>query len=382
MPAPLDSAEKDAVVVTPPRLAKVVRAVFRAAGAREDEAKAIADNLTESTLKGHDSHGVVRVPRYLLALRRGHVFLGRRVRAVVNEECFALLDGDFGFGQTLGPQAVRIGMEKAHKNGVSMIALRRSGHLGRIGAWAETACERGLASVHFVNVNNSMLVAPYGAAERRISTSPFCVGIPGKRGDHFCLDFATSHSAEGKILMSLKRRRPAPPGALVDDQGKPTLDPIALYGEILSGEVPDPRAGRGAMRAFGEHKGSGLAIACEILAGILTGSGAGGRGKRVWNGMLSFYFDPARLDDHGTSGTAMRDLAEDIRSARASDSAHPVMLPGDMEKRIAAERRRNGIPLPREVWENILEEGEKHGLPREEARQKRGRARAPSQSPA
>lgn len=367
MPPPLDFGADDAVVVAPERLAATVSSVFRAAGASKEEAEGIADNLTESTLKGHDSHGVVRVPRYLLALRRGQVFFGRRARPVVDEECFALLDGEFGFGQTLGPQAVRAGVEKARKNGVAMVALRRAGHLGRIGAWAEAACEFGIASVHFVNVNNSMIVAPFGAAERRISTAPFCVGVPAEDGGHFCLDFATSHSAEGKILMSLKKKRPAPLGALVDELGGPTLDPAALYGETPPGSVPDPRGGRGAMRTMGGHKGSGLAIACELLAGILTGSGASGRegrGGHVWNGMLSFYFDPARLDDGGAGDSAMRTFIDDIRAARPSDLSRPVLSPGDMERRVAAERKRNGIPLPPEVWENILEEGEKLGLPR------------------
>ena len=367
MPPPPEADGDGAVVVAPERLAATVAAIFRAAGASAEEAKAIADNLTEATLKGHDSHGVVRVPRYLLALRRGQVFFGGRARAVVDEECFALLDGEFGFGQTLGPQAVRMGVDKARKCGVAMVALRRAGHLGRIGAWAEMACESGIASVHFANVNNSMIVAPFGASERRLSTAPFCVGVPGGDGDHFCLDFATSRAAEGKILMSLKTGRPAPPGALVDERGRPTSDPAALYGEIPPGAVPDPHNGLGAMRAMGEHKGSGLAIACEILAGVLTGSGAGGEAGHVWNGMLSFYFDPARLDDAGTGGSAMRALVGGVRAARPSDPSRPVMLPGDPERRVAAERTRNGIPLPREVWENILEEGENLGLPREQA---------------
>ena len=363
MPPSPESGGDGAVVVSPGRLAATVAAVFRAAGASEGEAGAIADNLTEATLKGHDSHGVIRVPRYLLALRRGEVKLGGRVRAVVDEDCFALLDGGFGFGQTLAPQAVRAGVEKARKKGAAMIALRRAGHLGRIGAWAEAACAAGIASVHFVNVNNSMIVAPFGAAERRISTAPFCVGVPGGDGDHFCLDFATSHSAEGKILMAMKKGRPAPPGSLVDGRGRPTSDPAALYGEVAPDGVPDPRRGRGAMRAMGGHKGSGLAVACELLAGVLTGSGAGGRGGHVWNGMLSFYFDPARLDDQGRGDAAMRALLGDIRAARPSDPSCPVLSPGDMERRIAAERTRDGVPLPREVWENILEEGAKLGLP-------------------
>ena len=359
-PKPTDDAP---AVVAAERLAETVAAVFRAAGGGENEAKAIADNLTESTLKGHDSHGVVRVPRYLRALERRQVFFGKRPRTIAESECFALLDGDFGFGQTLGGDAVRIGIAKARESGVAMIALRRAGHLGRIGAWAEAACEAGMASVHFVNVNNSMIVAPFGAAERRLSTAPFCVGVPDLDGAHFCLDFATSHSAEGKVLVALKKGAPAPAGALIDSRGRPTSDPAALYGEVPAGTVPNPRGGPGAMRTMGAHKGSGLAIACELLAGILTGSGAAARGEHVWNGMLSFYFDPVRLDDSGGGSlSAARALLDDIRAARPSDPDSSVLVPGDPERRTVSERIRNGILLPREVWENILDEGEKLGL--------------------
>ena len=90
----------------------------------------------------------------------------------------AVVDGLHGFGQTVTPQAVAIGIEKCKAMGLSMVALRNAGHIGRVGDWAEMAAEAGLVSVHFVNASGSVLVAPFGGTERRLSTAPFCVGVP------------------------------------------------------------------------------------------------------------------------------------------------------------------------------------------------------------
>ncbi|MEO0362174.1 MAG: Ldh family oxidoreductase, partial [Pseudomonadota bacterium] len=232
-----------------------IAAIFAAAGAERTEAQAIAGNLVMANLSGHDSHGVVRTPRYLMNQRAGQMVFGGRIETVVDGGVFALFDGGLGFGQIVGEQATAEGIARAKAHGVSVVALRRAGHLGRIGEWAERAIAEGLASIHFVNVANSMLVAPFGAAERRISTAPVAVGVPNPGGDDFVLDFATSKSAEGKVLVAMKGGKPPPAGSLIDADGSPSEDPRALYGETPAGAVPNPRLGPGALAAMGDHKG-------------------------------------------------------------------------------------------------------------------------------
>ena len=354
--------------VSPDGLAALLARIFSAAGGSEEEARRIGTNLVEANLAGHDSHGVVRTQRYVEWAGRGAVRFGQSITAAIDGGAFALLEGHRGFGQSLGGQAVEIGLAKAREHGVSVIALRNAGHLGRIGAWAEMACEAGFVSIHFVNVKNSLLVAPFGGAGRRMSTAPVCVGVPNRTqgtADDFILDFATSRIAEGKALVALKGGKPAPPDALIDGEGLPTGDPRALYGDIDRDAVADPRAGPGALAAMGDHKGSGLGLACELLAGALTGSGAAGDGSDIHNGMLSIYLDPARFDDgHGWSG-AVRDYIAFVRGCAPAKGTASVLIPGDPERARRAERRRSGLPLAAGVWESILLTGETLGLNRE-----------------
>jgi len=336
--------------------------IFTAAAASPEEALAISENLVNSNLSGHDSHGVVRIPRYLMWERTDNLKFGQQADIAADGDAFAIIDGNKGFGQVVGKQAVDIGINKAKQNGIAIIALRRAGHLGRIGRWAEEACANGLVSIHFVNVAQSNLVAPFGAADRRISTAPVTIGVPNAGGDDFVLDFATSKVAEGKVMVALRGGKPVPEGALIDGDGKPTIDPTAMYGDLKPGDVADPRAGAGALLTMGDHKGSGLALACELLAGALTGSGTTGPGKQTHNGMFSVYFKPEILDDGHGFASGVKDYIDFVKSARPRDPEQPVMIPGDPERKARAERSANGFEIPAAAWNSILDAGEALGL--------------------
>ena len=339
--------------------------IFERAGASAAESEAISANLVNSNLSGHDSHGVVRIPRYLMWERTDNLKFGQSAEVVAEGGNFALIDGNKGFGQVVGREAVDIGIEKARADGIAIVALRRAGHLGRIGYWAERACDAGLVSIHFTNVSQSMLVAPFGAADRRVSTAPVTIGVLNPGGDDFILDFATSKVAEGKVMVALRGGKPVPEGALIDGNGQPTTDPHALYGDLQPGQVADPRAGAGALVTFGEHKGSGLALACELLAGALTGSGTTGPGTKTHNGMFSVYLKPELIDDGHGFAASVSDYIDYVRSARPRDPDAPVMIPGDPERKARAERTVNGFDIAAAAWNSILDAGENIGLSRE-----------------
>jgi hydroxycarboxylate dehydrogenase B len=357
-------ADKD-IRVGAEGLTRMLTAIFAAAGASADEAGAIAGNLVDANLTGHDSHGVIRTQRYLHWQAEGTLVFGKSVEIVSEAPGFALLDGGHGFGQVIGPQAVDIGIEKARAHGFALTGLRRAGHLGRIGALAERAIDAGLVSIHFVNVANSVLVAPFGGAGRRMSTAPVCIGVPNADGD-FLLDFATSHVAEGKVLVARKSGKQAPPGSLIGPDGTDSRDPDMLYGPAVAGMVDNPRNGPGALAPMGDHKGSGLALACELLAGALTGSGAAmGGSERSHNGMLSIYLDPGLMDDGHGWAVAVAAYIDHVRGCKPVDNFVPVMTPGDPERARRAERLAAGLPLAPDVWESLLAAGESKGLGRE-----------------
>lgn len=345
------------------RLQSLVRDIFRAEGCADAESELIALYLVRSNLAGHDSHGVIRVPRYVGWLREGVLVANQTPVLVSESEAFAVLDAGYGFGQTAGPEAVDLGIRKALQNGVAIVALRHSGHLGRIGEWAERAAQAGLVSVHFVNVAGSVLVAPFGAAERRFSTAPFAIGYPVPDSEPIVLDFATSAVAEGKVLVASQGGKPLPEGSLIAPDGTLGTDPSLLYGPLEGTTARDARFGPGAIRAFGEHKGSGLALMCEVLAGALTGSGCCGPGPRQFcNGMLSIYMSPQVFGSQDTFAAETRSYVEYFKSARPATSGGEVLLPGEPERRTRAQRLAAGIPLTDEVWAAIAAVARERGV--------------------
>lgn len=346
----------------------LVTKTFEKLGCNLGEADRIGSRLAGANLRGHDSHGVIRVPRYAQWLEEGKQVANVTVDVTLDTEVLAVIDGKFGFGQSVGEQAVDIGIQKAARHGVAITALKNAGHLGRIGDWAERAAEAGLVSLHMVNVRGSLLVAPFGGIDRRMSTSPLCAGIPLDGGaDPIVLDMATSVVAEGKALVALKGGKALPDNAIISGTGEITGDPRPLYGDVPPGQFPDPSKGPGALRAFGDHKGSGLNFLMEMMAGALTGSGCAGAlnepVRPFCNGMFSLYLSPEAFGHSDDSFVReVRSYVEFVKSARPTDPGGEVLVPGEKERQTMAERLETGLPLAPEAWSDIVATARKAGL--------------------
>ncbi|MEM8853404.1 MAG: Ldh family oxidoreductase [Pseudomonadota bacterium] len=350
------------VLLDPPKVTEVLRAIMAAVGCTDEEADAVATHLVDASLTGHDSHGVTRIVRYHHWIGEGVINPGTALKRLIDTPSFVQLDGCHGVGQWLANQATAMGIARAKAHGVALVAMRGAGHIGRLGAYGEAAAREGIVSIQFANVAGSNLVAPFGAAERRISTAPVAIAVPNSDGEDFILDFATSYVAEGKALVAAKGGRPLPMGALVDAEGCLSDDPVALYGASIATDLPNPREGEGALRTMGEHKGSGLALACELLAGALTGNGTNAEKRPFGNGWFAVLCDPARLDDGGLGNEVGRYI-DWVTSARAGDGVDKVRIPGDVERESRAHRRRHGLPLSPSVLDAILAIAANHEIP-------------------
>ena len=347
---------------------ELITDIFKAKSCNNYEAKTIAERLCGSNLKGHDSHGIVRVPRYVLWMEWGWVFPNIKPELIVDSGALALIDAKQGFGQIAGEFAVDEGINRAKLHGVSVVGLKNSGHLGRIGDWSERAADAGLVSLHFVNVRGSLLVAPFGGSDRRGSTSPLSIGVPSKDTDHIILDMATSTVAEGKVMVAQKGGKPLPAGALIDSNGNLTINPEVMYGKINENEVPNSEHGTGAITAFGLHKGSGINFMMEILGGALTGSGVSAgiddKEKRKFaNGMLSLYVKVDNMVNFEYFLNEVRSYADFVRSSPPANKNEKVLIPGDKEISTYKDRLANGLPVAPIVWQNIKQTAKDLNIP-------------------
>ncbi|MBC8058589.1 MAG: malate/lactate/ureidoglycolate dehydrogenase [Rhizobiales bacterium] len=328
-------------------LRAAVRELMLGFGSTPREIELVADNLIEANLTGHDSHGIGMLPRYANAFLDGGLTANAHVTTRLDSGTLLALDGNAGFGQVIGFEAMALGIARAKVHGSCIVALANSHHLCRIGAWAEMAVAEGLVSMHFVNVISRPIVAPWGGRDARFGTNPFAVGIPVAGRDPVILDLATSVVAQGKTRVAHNKGERLAPGLLLDDRGEPTTDP--KFGVI------EPL---GALRTFGEHKGFGLALVCELLGGALAGGltahGAADGRQRVLNGMLTVLFDPARLGESAVYSAEMQAFLDWVVASPPQAGTDRVRVAGEPERESRARRLAEGIPVDATTWSDLL----------------------------
>ena len=338
---------------TADRLKSTSRDIFVAAGARSEDARIVADALVNANLAGHDSHGVMRIPSYVRWMEKGDVNVKAEFRVVMEADAFAVIDGDWGFGQVMARKAMEVGIEKAAQSGVASISARRCSHIGRAGDYPIMAAEAGLASILFLNTHGAgSLVAPFGGIDRRLSANPIAIGIPRPGGDHIIVDISTCVVAEGKLRNFRTAGQPAPEGSIIDAEGRPTTDASEFYGP------PE-----GAILPIAGHKGFALGLASDILAGALSGAGCTRQGiKRVGNSFWATIIDIHRIRCRSDFDRDVGDLIDWIKSSRKADGVSEILVAGEPELRTQAKREKDGIPVHGSTWAAIVETGKRYNL--------------------
>jgi uncharacterized oxidoreductase len=310
-----------------------VRELWRAAGSAPEEAQLVAEHLIGANLAGHDSHGVGMVMPYVRSLKAGELQLNQRITVVTDSGTLLVVDGNRGIGQSIAKQTMQLAIERARREGVAIVGLRNSHHIGRVGHWAEQAIAAGMASIHFTNVVSRPLVSPHGGGQGRFGTNPLTVGLPRRDAPPILLDFATSAIAVGKVRMAYNRKGEAPAGALLDHEGKPTTNPAVMY------EAP-----MGALLTAAGHKGYALAMVCDLLGSALFGGATPQpsrlRAPGVYNNMLAIVFDPSRFGAAAHFEQEAREFIDYVQSARRTDPDAPIEVPGDAERRYRMQRAR------------------------------------------
>jgi uncharacterized oxidoreductase len=335
------------------RLEGLARDIFVARGVPADDAAWIATLLVRANLRGHDSHGVIRIPQYVAALVRGTLNPKPQMRLVVDTPTVAILDGDGGFGQVVARRGTGLAIERTRAQGLAAVALRGANHVGRLADYAEMAAQAGLVGLLWANARGGLNVAPWGGAARRLGTNPHAIAVPGPNGvvamSH---DFASSVWAEGKLRVKFNRGESVPPGIMLDGRGEPSTDPRAYYTEPA-----------GSLLTAGAHKGFGLSIAIEILGGILSGAGAASGEPSVFrNGTLIVCIDPTRFLPLADFHAQVAALMDWVRSAPLAAGATEIMIPGEPEARVERERRATGVPIEDATWRQIQDAAAEAGV--------------------
>ena len=264
--------------IAPARLQRLAERLLRGAGSGSEEAEVVAANLVKSNLVGHDSHGIGYLPEYIRTAVAGRLVPNQKPLIVTDAGPIIVLDGQRGYGQVMGREAMLRGIDRAKDLGACIVSLRNSHHLGRIGAWASMATDAGLASIHMVNVaGHTPLVSPFGGADARLGTNPFTAAFPSSGADGasdaepppVTLDMATSKIALGKARNAFFAGEALDPGLVIDSQGYDTTDPGVMFPGDSA--IRDGSLARGALKPLGDHKGFGLGLVCEIFGAIATG---------------------------------------------------------------------------------------------------------------
>lgn len=336
-------------VIAPALLIEFAVQLLSKGGADAEESGIVADSLVQANLRGHDSHGVMRIPFYLQNVKSGRLHAGARLSILRETPSVLVTDGDWGFGQVLARDLTNRLIAKAANTGIACGSLRQSAHIGRLGEYAEMAAAKEMASIIVANTHGGApRVAPVGGKRPRLGTNPLCMGMPRASGGPFVLDFGTSATAEGKVRVKHIAGQPIPLGWVLDPDGKPTTNPAMLYGDPPGTILP--------MGGDQAYKGFGLSFLIEMFCGGLSGGPCVGPNPPppLGNEAIFIVIDPKLFCGVDHLFQQVTGLEDFVRSVPLIDGVKEVTLPGDPERRVLADRTAKGIPLDDGNWQALL----------------------------
>jgi LDH2 family malate/lactate/ureidoglycolate dehydrogenase len=333
---------------TPQELHSLVTNILLAVGATEANASRVAEALVSSHLAGVDPHGVWHLAGYVRDIRDGYLVPTAVPEIVSETTATALVTGNWTFGFVAAKYAMELAIQKAGEQGVSVVGIVRCGHIGRLGEYSEMAAAEGMVSMVWAGgySEDQQTTMPFGGLKPILHTNPLSMGFPAGDEVPMILDFATTGVSGSKVVQARDRGEKLPPGCIVDKDGNPTTNPEEFFNG--GGHLP-----------FGGHKGYAIMLAVETLGRILTGSDSYAESHRggLYNRHQGITIVVVKADVFQPLGdftTRVDDLERRIRDVPPAPGFKEVLVPGDLESR-SREARRDGIPVPDDVWKVLTD---------------------------
>ena len=331
------------------QLQEFIQQVFLSIGCSEEDALLASQVLISADLRGVDSHGIARLSGYVRLYDNGRLNPKPIIKIIHETPSTAVIDGDKGLGLVVAPKAMEIAMEKAEKVGSGWISVQNSNHFGIAGYHAMKALHKDM--IGWAMTNAAPLVTPTFSKEKLLGTNPIAVAVPAAENPPFVADFATTAVAYGKMEILQRKGAPAPLGWVQDKDGNPTDDANA----VKNGGALLPLGGD---REHGSHKGYGLGAIVDIFSGVLSGANFGpwvppfatagfmSAGEQVGKG-TGHFLGAMRIDGFRPADEFKADMDKWINRFKAAPAVDGknVIIPGDPERELEAERKANGINL-------------------------------------
>jgi len=333
-------------------LSEMMYEMFVKAGAPADEARIVSDHLIESSLMGHDSHGVWRASGYARGMQKG-VSPASNYEVVKETPATRVIDAKGGLGIVAAYRAMEGAVEKARQRTFGAVGVHRCGHCGRLGAFPVIAARAGMIGLCFLN-GGARFTAPFGGTSRRLPPNPLAVAFPRRAGESVMLDITTSVVAGGKIQVKQARGERLPEGWMIDAAGNAVDDPE----RFMKDAAVLPLGGF----QFG-HKGFGLGLVMEALAGGLTWAGCSS--EKPTRGASGFLAMAVQIEDFiplSEFEQEIERLAEWVKSSDRMPGVNEILLPGDVEQRTRESRLREGIDVEEKTWEELVKTARELGV--------------------
>lgn len=355
-------------ILTAEELTEICLNVFQKLNIPSAEAEIVTRSMVDANRVGHDSHGVIHLPKYVSELEAGLIQPGAPTETLRESASIAVLDGNWGFGPVIATRAVELAIQKARQTDISSVAVSRCNEVGRLGGYACLAADAEMIGLLMANDHGGgTCVAPHGGVEGRLSTNPMACAVPlaktsptSHAEEHSCqtdmteepykkivLDMSTSVVASGKIRVKQHRNEALPDGWLIDAAGESTTNPGDFYGVPPAALLPFG----GAVSA---HKGFGLSVIVDILAGALTGAGCSqSADARVGNGLFVLVINVASFRGFPGFSAEIEHFIAYLKSAKCLAGVDAIRMPGERGWETQRRREREGIPIDAETWAQI-----------------------------